>query len=77
MARVVRLTEQELTGLLKDILGLMSGNKDMKNDVKPITSNKVVGSGWKSCKAWRTKGGASGWGDKIKVDKGSSQLSNI
>jgi hypothetical protein len=74
MARVVRLTEQELTGLLKDILGLMSGNKDIKNDVKPITSNKVVGSGWKSCKAWRTKGGASGWGDKIKVDKGSSQF---
>jgi len=39
-----------------------------------VSSNKIVGSGWKSCKAWKSKGGASGWGDKIKVDKSLSQF---
>ena len=85
MARTIRLTEQELTGLLKSILGMISGDKDtttkktdseqtMVNTTTPVSSNKIVGSGWKSCKAWKSKGGASGWGDKIKVDKSSSQF---
>ena len=85
MARTIRLTEQELTGLLKSILGMISGDKDtttkktdseqtMVNTTTPVSSNKIVGSGWKSCKSWKSKGGASGWGDKIKVDKSSSQF---
>jgi hypothetical protein len=85
MARVVRLTEQELSGLLKGILSMVMGDKGNTNQqtsgeeksikpTTPITSNKIVGSGWKSCKAWKSKGGASGWGDKIKVDKGQSQF---
>ena len=85
MAKVVRLTEQELTGLLKGILGMVMGNKENTNQqtsgeeksvksTTPITSNKIVGSGWRSCNAWKSKGGLSGWGDKIKVDKNSSQF---
>jgi len=85
MARVVRLTEQELSGLLKGILSMVMGDKGNTNqqtsgedkNIKPtttITSNKIVGSGWKSCKAWKSKGGASGWGDKIKIDKSQSQF---
>ena len=85
MVKVVRLTEQELTGLLKGILGMVMGNKENTNQqtsgeeksvksTTPITSNKIVGSGWRSCNAWKSKGGLSGWGDKIKVDKNSSQF---
>ena len=85
MARTIRLTEQELTGLLKSILSMVSGDSDKSNtdtdsqkttvkSTTPISSNKIVGSGWKSCKSWKSKGGASGWGDKIKVDKSSSQF---
>jgi len=85
MARVVRLTEQELSGLLKGILGMVmgdkggtnqqtSGNEKSVKSTTPITSNKIVGSGWRSCNAWKSKGGLSGWGDKIKVDKSPSQF---
>jgi len=54
-----------------------------KNDDNPTENNsspvsptdpKVVGSGWKSCKSWREKGGLGKWGDKIKIDKSSSQF---
>ena len=38
------------------------------------SSKNVVGSSWKSCKAWKSKGGVSGWSDKISVDKSSSQF---
>ena len=85
MARTIRLTEQELTGLLKSILSMVSGDSDKSNtdtdsqkttvkSTTPISSNKIVGSGWKSCSAWKSKGGVNGWGDKIKVDKSSSQF---
>jgi hypothetical protein len=87
MGRVVRLTEQEFKGLLNNILGLLSGGmetktasqqKDIEQTVTksetPVTSNKIVGSDWKSCNAWKSKGGLSGWGDKIKVDKNPSQF---
>jgi len=87
MARVVRLTEQEFMGVLSNILNLASRdlntvktNQDTdteQNVVKsttPVTSNKIVGSGWKSCSAWKSKGGLSGWGDKIKVNKSPSQF---
>ena len=33
MGRVVRLTEQELTGLLKDIIGMISGKDKVSNSV--------------------------------------------
>jgi hypothetical protein len=46
---------------------------DKSSPVSP-TDPKVVGSGWKSCKAWREKGGLGKWGDKIKIDKSSSQF---
>ena len=38
------------------------------------TDPKVVGSAWKSCKSWRNNGGLSKWGDKIKIEKSSSQF---
>lgn len=40
----------------------------------PVTGSKIVGSGWKSCGAWKSKGGLSKWGDKIKIEKSSSQF---
>ena len=91
MGRVVRLTEQELTGLLKDIIGMISGKDKVSNSVNidsksntqtnssvdssnVTSSNNVVGSGWKSCKSLKSKGGLSKWGDKIKVNKGPNQF---
>lgn len=86
MGRVIRLTEQELTGLLKDILGIFSSkNKESNSNItdtpsksvlsnKPVSSSSIVGSGWKSCKSWNSKGGLSKWGDKIKIDKSPSQF---
>lgn len=87
MARVVRLTEQEFKGLLSNILGLLSREtetkttpqeKDIEQTVTksetPITPTKIVGSGWRSCNAWKSKGGLSGWKDNIKVDKSPSQF---
>ena len=50
-----------------------SSDNKSSSPVSP-TDPKVVGSQWKSCKAWREKGGLSKWGDKIKIDKGSSQF---
>jgi peptidoglycan hydrolase-like protein with peptidoglycan-binding domain len=41
--------------------------------VKSLSSS-IVGSGWNSCKAWRNKGGLNSWGDKIKIEKSSSQF---
>ncbi len=38
------------------------------------TSKKITGSEWESCKAWRSSGGLSHWGDKIEVNKGMSQF---
>lgn len=37
-----------------------------------ISGGDIVGSGWKSCKAWRASGGLAKWGDKIKLTKSSS-----
>lgn len=85
MKKTIRLTEQDLISMIKDILSggkeKESSNSDTNNDVKkdtksssPVKPTSIVGSGWNSCKAWKSKGGVSGWGDKIKVDKSSSQF---
>jgi hypothetical protein len=49
--------------------------KDMPktpSSVEAPTNKDIVGSEWKSCKAWYGKGGLSKWGDKVKVQKSSS-----
>lgn len=85
MKKTIRLTEQDLISMIKDILSggkeKESSNSDTNNDVKkdtksssPVKPTSIVGSAWNSCKAWKSKGGISGWGDKIKVDKSSSQF---
>lgn len=83
MARIIRLTEQELTGLLSSLFDMVKGNNvktdmDKQTDVQKTnvssSSKNVVGSSWKSCNAWKSKGGVSGWSDKISIDKSSSQF---
>jgi len=37
-----------------------------------ISSEDIVGSNWKSCKAWFGKGGLNKWGDKIKIEGNTS-----
>lgn len=37
-----------------------------------ISSKDIVGSDWRSCKAWFGKGGLAKWGDKIKIEKNTS-----
>jgi len=72
MKKVVRLTEQGLHNLIKQIMtGLKTPEEKINNAVNP---GDFVGSKWNSCKAWNSKGGVSGFGDKIKIDKGSSQF---
>ena len=92
MKRVVRLTEQQLTGLLKDIMGIIGGTESQSSSTTPktdtlaksntssstnsvsTTPGNVVGSQWKSCQAWKSKGGLSFWSNNIKVEKSPSQF---
>lgn len=77
MKKVVRLTEQELSSFIKNIINGLTGTqqKDTPSvNKQPITPGSVVGSGWKSCKAWKSKGGSSSWGNKINIEKNSSQF---
>jgi len=74
-----------MSALMKRIMDTIKDKgESLKNDaLKSSTDNKteskplgigVVGSGWKSCKAWREKGGLSKWGDKIQISKSSSNF---
>lgn len=91
MRRAIKITEQQLKGLLGDLLSMATGKDKTDNSSKdsndtttsdtstvktsgPISSSKIVGSGWESCKAWKSKGGVSGWSNNIKIEKGSSQF---
>lgn len=51
---------------------MFKGNSDEKVGPSQIAGSDIVGSSWKSCKAWRASGGLSKWGDKIKLTKSSS-----
>lgn len=80
------LNEQldRIKDIMTNILGKLGIDmSDLKNDDKtnnssvstgPVSGTKIVGSGWKSCSAWKSKGGLSKWGDKIKIEKSSSQF---
>ena len=37
-----------------------------------VSSDKIVGNDWRSCKAWYAKGGLSKWSDYIKINKNTS-----
>lgn len=80
MRKIVRITEQDLTAILKDILSQMTTkdkDKDFKfkpNNTLTTSSKNIVGSAWKSCAAWKSKGGLGKWGDKIKIEKSNSQF---
>lgn len=39
-----------------------------------INSSDIVGSSWKSCKAWASKGGLTKWGDKVKISASKNQF---
>lgn len=51
---------------------MLKGDSDEKQGPSKISSSDIVGSSWKSCKAWRSSGGLSKWGDKIKLTKSPS-----
>jgi hypothetical protein len=75
MKKVVRLTEQDLKSFIKNIInGVQSSLKQSSKPSKPVESGDIVGSGWRSCKAWKSKGGLSGFSDKINIEKSSSQF---
>jgi hypothetical protein len=65
----------KLLKMLGDAFGKKDSNtpaptkKDVYNGPKG-----VLGSGWKSCKAWRSKGGLAGWSENVDVEKSSSQF---
>lgn len=57
------------------------GDKDTSKEKSNIIStplsssdSKVVGSQWKSCNAWKSSGGLSKWGDKIKIEKSPTKF---
>lgn len=75
MKKVVRLTEQDLKSFIKDIInGVQNSLKQGTKSSKPVDSGNIVGSGWRSCKAWKSKGGVSGFSDKITIEKSSRQF---
>lgn len=39
-----------------------------------INSSDIVGSSWKSCKAWVSKGGLTKWGDKVNISASKNQF---
>jgi hypothetical protein len=66
----------------KKLLSMLGDTFKSKDVNKPTPTKKdtyvgpkgVLGSEWKSCKAWRSKGGLSSWSDNVNVDKSSSQF---
>ena len=66
----------------KKLLSMLGDTFKSKDVNKPTPTKKdvyngpkgVLGSEWKSCKAWRSKGGLSSWSENISVDKSSSQF---
>ncbi len=71
----------------KKLLSMLDGAfKEKETDKEKSTSSTsskkdtyvgpkgVLGSEWKSCKAWRSKGGLAGWDENVDVDKSSSQF---
>jgi hypothetical protein len=40
----------------------------------PSGPKNVLGSGWKSCKAWRSKGGLNAWGKNISITETPNQF---
>jgi len=53
-------------------LSSIGGSDDATNKSSVVTPDKIVGSEWRSCKAWRGKGGMSKYGDKFKIVKNST-----
>ena len=51
---------------------MIKGDSEETQGPSKISGGDIVGSGWKSCKAWRASGGLAKWGDKIKLTKSSS-----
>lgn len=68
---------------IKDIMSQITdklGITDLLSDKKQTSSptdikSHIVGSSWKSCSAYRSKGGLSFYKDKIKIDKSPSHFS--
>ena len=66
----------------KKLLSMLGDAFKSKDVNKPTPTKKdvyngpkgVLGSEWKSCKAWRSKGGLSSWSENVSVDKSSSQF---
>ena len=66
----------------KKLLSMLGDTFKQKETDKPKSLKKdtyvgpkgVLGSEWKSCKAWRSKGGLSSFSEKVNVDKSSSQF---
>jgi hypothetical protein len=53
-------------------LDSIGGTDSSSNKSSIVTPDKIVGSEWRSCKAWRSKGGMSKYGDKFKIVKNST-----
>jgi hypothetical protein len=66
----------------KKLLSMLGDTFKSKDVNKPIPTKKdvyngpkgVLGSEWKSCKAWRSKGGLGSFSENVHVDKSSSQF---
>ena len=50
----------------------LQGSSDETVGPSQISGDDIVGSDWRSCKAWRKSGGLSKWGDKIQISKNNS-----
>lgn len=46
----------------------------LSSSTPPSGSKNVLGSGWKSCKAWRSKGGLNAWGKNISITETPNQF---
>ena len=61
-----------LEGKKESLGGLDPNAPKATSGTQNISSSDIVGSDWRSCKAWFGKGGLAKWGDKIKIEKNTS-----
>ena len=54
------------------VVGLDPNAPKGTSGTQNISSDNIVGSDWRSCKAFRGKGGLAKWGDKIKIEANTS-----
>lgn len=52
----------------------MQNKEGIVKQPSQINSSDIVGSSWRSCKSWASKGGLTKWGDKVNISASKNQF---